>query len=72
MIPILTAEESLRAAERLAVGTGATSREDRQRVVDGWLRDARQGQPRPRAQRLAPEMLGQLGIGLEVVGVPRA
>jgi hypothetical protein len=67
MIPRLTAEESLLAAERIAVGVGRLPRHDARALVSRWQRAARAG--RERAQPITPVLLAASGI--RVVREPR-
>ncbi len=69
MLPVLLAEESQRAAERLLVGTGAGSADVRRKVIRGWERDRRRGGAAPDPARTAatPAALTQLGFGLRLV-----
>ena len=65
-LPRLHAEESLRAADRLSVGSGRNRIQSRM-AMDEWRRQAypRTG-PRPRAVPATPEQLAMMGIGYSV------
>lgn len=64
MLPVLDAEESMRAVERLAVGTGAMKSDGIRTVTRRWQRTIDEAQPRPTTRRLAtPETLAGMGIG---------
>lgn len=68
MLPQLQAEESLLAADRIAVGTGSLKREVAREIASGWERAARANAPAPREKRRAsPETLQAMGIGYIVV-----
>lgn len=61
MIPRLTAEDSLRAYDRIAAGTGHLRPSDRQTMLRTWKRAATRPQ---RAAPVTPEALVGLGIGV--------
>jgi predicted GNAT family N-acyltransferase len=60
MLPRLQAEESLHAAERVAVGSASLKREASGNLVREWLRLARGDQP---PERLTAQAMGSAGIG---------
>jgi hypothetical protein len=62
MLPRLEAEEALKTAQRVSVGTGATK--NGRAVIRGWERAARGG--RSRAVKPTPDQLADLGIGVHV------
>ena len=67
-LPRLTAEESLQAAERTAVGSGALKKGKGKQIADRWRRQAGQRahvlRPATREQ-YAAQMAG-LGIGVKI------
>ncbi len=63
MIPVLLAEESLRETERLAVGTGAASAEDRRMVLRQWREEAGRDSRPCKRLILTPEAMAGMGIG---------
>lgn len=67
MLPRLEAEESLVAAERIAVGTGSMTKDGRDQVIDAW-RTAAQIRiiRRPRDRVTHGAQLASVGIGLHV------
>jgi hypothetical protein len=65
MLPRLTAEESMLTRERLAVGTGALRKDDAQRIVKDWERQAHGGRrPKVKAAKANPEDLAAMGIAV--------
>lgn len=66
MLPRLTAEESLQAAERTAMGSGALKKSAYQSVHRRWVRAAAHGMTRPVRPRGAvdPAALAAMGIGV--------
>lgn len=72
-LPRLTAEESLLAAERVAVGTGSLRRGQARRVAQAWQRATDQQTPRVRARgaaEYAAQMAG-MGIGVKLTKVDK-
>jgi hypothetical protein len=65
-IPALTAEESLVASERVALGSGSLDRHDAKQLRRDW-RETAFGRVRVKAQKVAPADLAALGIGYHVV-----
>lgn len=64
MMPRLLAEESLRAAERVAVGTGSLKPGAGARVLSRWRRESR---PAGTTKARSPEMLAAMGVKVRVV-----
>lgn len=63
MLPRLTAEDSLLAAQRVAVGSGSLKPHDARAIADSW---ARHLQKRMKAARPTREDLAAIGIGVRV------
>lgn len=65
MLPILSGEEAIRAANTAALGAGNLDADDRRALVESWTQHARR---RP-APNTAPDArrLGAMGIGLRHV-----
>jgi hypothetical protein len=66
MMPPLIAEESMREAERLGVGTGALKAEDQRPIIRRWQADRDVVCPIQKT-RPTPQQLGGAGIGYRVV-----
>lgn len=66
MLPRLQAEESIRATQHVAVGTGSLERGDSQRITDRWAAAAQPNGRRPPRQT-NPATLAAIGIGYTVV-----
>ena len=66
-LPRLSAEESLQAAERTAVGTGSLKKGVGRRISDGWSRRAGQRAHaiRPKSKAMHVAQLAALGIGVK-------
>jgi hypothetical protein len=66
-LPRLTAEESLMAANRVAVGSGSLKKGVGQRIAQGWQRSAGQGAPaiRPKGPAEYAAHMASLGIGVK-------
>jgi hypothetical protein len=68
MIPVLMAEESMRTAECVGVGTGSFKRGIIGDLIRQWQRLAKRAtSQRKAATAPAPEMLSTLGIGYTLV-----
>lgn len=68
MMPPLLAEESMRATERIGVGTGAVPLDVARRITGRWDADLQTGRKAPaRAQAPSVGALHQMGIGYTVV-----
>lgn len=68
MLPRLEAEESLVAAERLAVGTASLKADARRRVIDDWAKVARPvAVQRPTDPAARRALAAAAGIGMRVV-----
>jgi hypothetical protein len=65
-IPALTAEESLVASERVALGSGSLDKHDARQLRRAW-RETAFGRVRVTPQKAAPADLAALGIGYHVV-----
>jgi hypothetical protein len=65
MQPRLMAEEAIRAANQIAVGTGSLTKEDRRDVVHSWEKAASGGTVQ--AERATRQRLRASGIGVRVV-----
>lgn len=63
----LDAEESIHAANRIAVGGGKLKKEDARPIVDGWTRRARGGA----AAKPDPGALAVAGFKVRRVKVPK-
>lgn len=72
-MPRLVAEDSLRAAERIAVGSGTLKKGVGKRIADGWQKQAGQGRPvvRPKSPEMYEAQMAGLGIGVKKVKVER-
>lgn len=68
-LPRLSAEESLMAAQRIAVGTGSLQKGDGRRIAEGWQRMAAQHRPvvRPTDEAMYAAQMAGLGIGVRKV-----
>lgn len=66
MLPRLTAQESMLAAERLAVGTGAATRAQARTITTAWHRSAGLGGGRTKTPPTAG--WGAIGIGMRKAG----
>jgi hypothetical protein len=67
MLPRLRAEESMLAAERIAVGTGSLKSSVARSIRRGWERQRTgEGAEAARAARATPAALGAIGIGYRV------
>lgn len=69
MIPVLTAEESLIAADRIACATGGYDKDARRQTFQRWQRQA--GVQPARPVRATPDALVAMGIGVHVTGDPQ-
>lgn len=69
MMPRLYGQESIRASNQIAVGTGNLDKEDRRAVVDHWTRLT--NPPRP-LKTTSPDALRARGIGVRVVSAKKA
>jgi hypothetical protein len=67
-IPRLQAQESLRLAAAMAVGSGAMKRADAQRLVRDWRREAEP--PGQRKQRRGNFIQQLQAIGIPIITVP--
>jgi len=72
MLPQLTAEESIRDANRVALGTASMEKSDRRKLSAAWQRQARgeshsQTVRAPRAGPPSREALAALGIAVQTV-----
>lgn len=67
MIPVLKAEESLRRVEEIAAGNGLIKKPERDRLLNGWRRDARAGELREHHKTTLDELIGN-GIGVRFIG----
>lgn len=65
-LPRLVAEESLREAERIAVGSGSLKKGVGSRITSGWLRQADQHRPAVRATSKAVYRATMAGLGIGV------
>lgn len=65
MLPRLEAEESILAANRVAMGSGAMKPEDAQRVARGWERQAGASLIQPAGS--PPRALPHMGLGARPV-----
>lgn len=68
MLPCLEAEESMREAERLGVGTGAYKTGTINSITARWRSEAKIAAAARKPARLPPGLLGEMGIGYQVVG----
>src|SRR5688500_3605156 len=68
-LPRISAEESLQAAERIAVGSGTLKRGVDRRISDGWTRQAGQRRLviRPKSAQMYQAQMSALGIGVKLV-----
>jgi hypothetical protein len=68
-LPRLTAEESLMAANRVAVGSGSLKKGVGQRIAQRWLHSAGQMAPavRPKGPAEYAAHMASLGIGVQKV-----
>jgi len=69
MMPRLLAEESLRMADRVAVGTGSLKRGSAAKIINRWRREA---QATARAKPISPDRLAVMGVGIRTVPRRRA
>lgn len=63
-LPRLTAEESLLASERVAVGSGSLKRFVARRIQSGWIRQADQRRPTMRASGPAEYRAQMAAVGV--------
>lgn len=68
-LPRLAAEESLTAAERIAVGTGSLRKGEGRRIAHAWQRAADQRAPviRPKGAAEYAAHMAAMGIGIRKV-----
>lgn len=69
-LPVLVAEDSLRAAERIAVGTGSfRDKHAGKRIAEGWQRQANQHRVviRPKSKEMYAAQMAGMGIGVKSV-----
>ncbi len=64
MLPRLSAEESMRAANQIAYGTGNLEKDTARRMADRWTQQAN---PQQRAAKATPQQLGSMGIKVRSV-----
>lgn len=67
MIPVLEAEDAMRAATAAAVGASAEPGEWVREQWAEWRRQAGRHTPRPRVQAATPAALAAVGVGVRVV-----
>lgn len=65
MLPRLKAEESMRASQEIAVGTGSLDRHESRRVTGAWVATATAADTRK--QRPTSAALAAMGIGFTIV-----
>ena len=72
-LPRLTAEESLLAAERMAVGSGTLKKGKGRQIAEQWRRATGQTRHvlRPSSEEMFTAQMGGLGIGVKKVKVER-
>lgn len=72
-LPRISAEESLQAAERVAVGSGTLKKGVGPRIASGWQRQADQRRVviRPKSREMYQAQMAGLGIGVKTVPVKR-
>jgi hypothetical protein len=66
-IPRLQAQESLRLAAAVAVGSGVLKRDDARAMVREWERQADGGRKRQPALKATPDDLQAMGVSYRVV-----
>lgn len=68
-LPRLAAEESLMAAQRIAVGTGSLKKGEGRRIAEGWQRMADHHRPlvKPADEAMYRAQMAGLGIGVRKV-----
>jgi hypothetical protein len=68
-LPRISAEESLQAAERVAVGSGTLKKGVGRRIADGWQKQAGKSRPvmRPKSKEMYQAQMAGLGIGVKSV-----
>jgi hypothetical protein len=67
MLPRLSAEESIRATNQIAVGTGNLEKDARRQLVATW---SQQSQSNRRPVKASVQQLGAIGIGVRVARKP--
>lgn len=70
-LPRLVAEESLQAAERMAVGSGSLKKGVGRRIASGWERATDRQRTVMRPKGRAQYMAQMAGVGIAVKSVPR-
>lgn len=68
MLPRLTAEESLLAVTRTAIGTGSIEKEATKRIMAAWVTDAEGTPETPTRPTSARTVAAVRAVGLKVFG----
>lgn len=68
-LPRINAEESLIAAERIAVGSATLKKGTARQITDGWRREAHQRRVvlRPQGREMYRAQMAAMGIGVKTV-----
>ena len=67
MMSTLVAEESMRATQPIAIGSGSLTQAAARDIMAGWERDIHRTSQARSAVAISPEMLKQFGIGYVIV-----